>query len=156
VGTTAVAALAASAMLGPAQVTARLLEFLAARRFRFHPLLTARIATACHPVAGTLLAFSGGPAVVAALFAVLHGAGNGMITIAKGTLPLAIFGAAGYGERQGLLSVLGRAMQAVAPFVFGVVVERYGPRWGLGLSVALSLVALAALFALRPSQARAV
>jgi MFS family permease len=152
VGTTGVAALAASAMLGPAQVAARLIEFLAARRFRFHPLVTARIATAFHPMAGTVLAFFGGPAAVASLFAILHGAGNGMITIAKGTLPLSIFGAAGYGERQGLLSVLGRAMQAIAPFAFGVVVERYGPRWGLGVSVALSLVALAALVALRPSQ----
>jgi MFS family permease len=151
VGTTAVAALAASALLGPAQVAARLLEFLAARRFRFHPLLTARIATAFHPVAGTLLALCGGPAVIASLFAVLHGAGNGMITIAKGALPLAIFGPVGYGYRQGLLSMLGRGMQAIAPFTFGVVLERYGPRWVLGVSVALSLIALASLMALRRS-----
>jgi MFS family permease len=151
VGTTAVAALAASALLGPAQVAARLLEFLAARRFRFHPLLTARIATAFHPMAGTLLALGGGPAAVASLFSVLHGAGNGMITIAKGTLPLAIFGAVGYGHRQGLLSMLGRAMQAIAPFTFGLVLELHGPRIALGLSVALSVIALLALVALRQS-----
>ena len=154
VGTSAVAALAASALLGPAQVAARLTEFLAARRFRFHPLLTARIATAFHPVAGTVLAIGGGPAVIASLFAVLHGAGNGMITIAKGTLPLAIFGPVGYGHRQGLLSMLGRGMQALAPFAFGVVLERYGPRWALGLSVTLSLIALASLMALRQSAAQ--
>lgn len=151
-GTTAVAALAASAMLGPAQVAARLTEFLAARRFRFHPLVTARIATACHPLAGVLLAFFGGPAAIASLFAIIHGAGNGMITIAKGTLPLAIFGAVGYGHRQGLLSVLGRGMQAIAPFTFGVVLETYGVAPALGLSVALSLIALAALMALRQSE----
>ena len=152
VGTTAVAALAASALLGPAQVAARLLEFLAARRFHFHPLLTARIATAFHPMAGTLLAFAGGPAAVASLFSVLHGAGNGMITIAKGTLPLAIFGAVGYGHRQGLLSMLGRAMQAIAPFTFGLVMEFHGPRIALGLSVGLSVVALLSLMALRQSE----
>ena len=149
-GATAVAALTASALLGPAQVAARLIEFLAARRWSFHPLLTARIATACHPVAGIVLALFGGTAHAASFFAVTHGAGNGMITIAKGTLPLAIFGAVGYGHRQGLLSVLGRGMQAVAPFTFGLVLESQGPRIALGLSVVLSLAALAALMALRP------
>jgi predicted MFS family arabinose efflux permease len=152
VGTTTVAALTASALLGPAQVAARLGEFLAARRFRFHSLLTARIATACHPAAGVVLAFFGGPPLAASLFSVLHGAGNGMITIAKGTLPLAIFGPVGYGERQGLLSILGRGMQSIAPFTFGVVLETYGPRIALGLSVALSLLALTALMGLRPSE----
>ena len=148
-GTTAVAALTAAALLGPAQVAARLIEFLAARRFRFHPLVTARIASACHPVAGVVLAVFGGAGGIASFFSMTHGAGNGMITIAKGTLPLAIFGPVGYGHRQGLLSVLGRSMQAIAPFTFGVVLEMYGPRIALGLSVTLSLLALAALCALR-------
>jgi hypothetical protein len=150
-GTTSIAALTASALLGPAQVASRLIEFLAARRFRFHPLLTARIATAFHPVGGTVLALFGGPAPVASVFSVLHGAGNGMITIAKGTLPLAIFGPVGYGHRQGLLSMMGRGMQAIAPYAFGVVLEMQGPRIALSLSIALSLIALGALLALRPS-----
>ena len=136
-GSTTAAALIASALLGPAQVAARLSEFLAAQRFRFHPLVTARIATACHPIAGIFLVILGGPAAVAMFFSVVHGAGNGMITIAKGTLPLAIFGAAGYGQRQGLLAMLGRGMQAIAPFAFGVVLERHGPRLAVGLSVLL-------------------
>ena len=110
------------------------------------------MATAFHRVAGTLLAFCGGPPVAASLFAVLHGAGNGMITIAKGTLPLAIFGPEGYGHRQGLLNLLGRAMQAIAPFAFGVVLERYGPGYALALSVSLSVIALAALLALRTAR----
>ena len=75
-----------------------------------------------------------------------------MITIAKGTLPLAIFGPVGYGHRQGLLSMLGRAMQAIAPFAFGVVLERGGPQWALGMSVALSVIALASLMALHASR----
>ena len=148
-GTTAAGALAASSLLGPAQVASRLAEFLAARRFRFHPLVTARLATALHPVGGIVLALFGGPATTAAVFAVFHGAGNGMITIAKGTLPLALFGPFGYGHRQGLLSLVGRGMQALAPYAFGLTLERYGPRAALGTSIALSLVALAALLALR-------
>lgn len=146
-------ALLASTLLGPAQVAARIAEFFAAKRFRYHPLISARIATALHPL-GALgvvggVAVGGLPAAAASL-ALLHGAGNGMITIAKGTLPLAVFGPAGYGQRQGQLAILARAMQALAPFAFGVVLDGLGFRQALLLSTVLSLVALAALLALRP------
>jgi MFS family permease len=154
-GATTIAALTAAALLGPAQVAARLTEFLAAHRFRFHPLLTARIATALHPAGALVLGTFGGAPLAASGFAVLHGAGNGMITIAKGTLPLAIFGAAGYGLLQGLLGVLSRAMQALAPYAFGLVLEGFGVRAAIGLSAALSLAALAALFGLRAKPAEA-
>ena len=69
---------------------------------RIHPLLSARLAALMHPVGAVLLVVLGAPA--AAFFAVLHGAGNGILTIAKGTLPLVLFGPQGYGERQGLLT----------------------------------------------------
>ena len=52
----------------------------------------------------------GGPAAYA--FALLHGAGNGILTIAKGTLPLALFGPVGYGRRQGIVTAPARASQA--------------------------------------------
>jgi MFS family permease len=143
------AALGAAALVGPAQVAARAVEYLAARRLRFHPLLTARVATALHPLGGVLLWFTGGIPVGVSGFALLHGAGNGMITIAKGTLPLAVFGEAGYGQRVGVLNVLARAMQAAAPFLFGLVLERAGVHAALALSVCTSLAALAALAALR-------
>ena len=154
-GATSVAALTASALLGPAQVVARLTEFVAQRRWRFHPLLTARISTACHPVGALVLAIFGGAPLVASVFAVVHGAGNGMITIAKGTLPLAIFGAAGYGHRQGLLAILARAMHALAPFAFALVLEGFGARWALALSAGVSLFALGALLGLRRAGAQA-
>jgi len=147
------AALGAAALVGPAQVAARTVEYLAARRLRFHPLLTARIATALHPLGGALLWFTGGLPIGVSSFALLHGAGNGMITIAKGTLPLAVFGEAGYGRRLGVLSVLARAMQAAAPFVFGLVLERAGVHGALALSVGVSLAALAALAGLRARSA---
>ena len=129
-GATAAVALLASTLLGPAQVAARLAEFFAIQRWRFHPLLTARIATGMLPAAGAVLALFGGPAFAACAFAVVHGAGNGMITIAKGTLPLALFGPVGYGYRQGLLAILARAMQALAPFVFAVTLDGLGAQRG--------------------------
>lgn len=144
-GATPAAAVAAGALIGPAQVGARLLEFGFLRRF--HPLISARLAALAHPVgAATLLVF-GGPA--AAAFTVLHGAGNGILTIAKGTLPLAIFGPAGYGLRQGILGAPSRLLQAAAPLLFGLVVDDYGSLVALGLSSALSLGAFAALLLLR-------
>ena len=60
----------------------------------------------------------------------LHGAGNGMITIAKGTLPLAIFGPAGYGRRNGILSVPTRIAEASAPLLFGLLLAAIGSAGG--------------------------
>src|SRR5205823_13625544 len=93
----------AAALVGPAQVAARIVEFGLMRRT--HPLISARIAAVLHPIGAALLGALGPFGVM--VFALLHGAGNGMITIAKGTLPLAIFGPHGFGLRSGVLSVTG-------------------------------------------------
>jgi hypothetical protein len=143
------AALMAAALLGPAQVAARFGEFAAASRWRFHPLASARVATLLHPIGVMLLVLFGGPPLAAALFAVLHGAGNGMITIAKGTLPLALFGPGGYGLQQGWLGVGARTMQALAPYVFGLVLESAGGPTALALSGGLSLLACVLLWMIR-------
>lgn len=148
-GASTAAALIASSLLGPAQVAARLMEFGVVTRFQVHPLATARVATALHPVGALLLGIIGGPPAAAMAFALLHGAGNGMITIAKGTLPLALFGAAGYGLLQGWLGIASRTMQALAPYAFGLVLDNAGGQAALMVSGGLSLLALGALFMLR-------
>lgn len=152
-GATRVVAVGAAALLGPAQVVARIVEILAARRYRVHPLVPARVATALHPVAGVALAAFGGGAAPAIAYSLLHGAGNGLITIVRGTLPLALFGQAGYGHRQGVIAVLARATQAAAPFSYAWVLYNAGPLTAIALTAVLSLAALAALLALRPSAA---
>ncbi|HVC53730.1 MAG TPA: MFS transporter [Stellaceae bacterium] len=143
-GATGTAAIAAAALVGPAQVAARIIEFGLMRNF--HPLISARIAAALHPVGAALLTVFGASGAVG--FAVFHGAGNGMITIAKGTLPLAIFGPAGFGLRSGVLSAPARVTQAAGPFVFGLLLDRYGDRAVL-LSAGLSIAASASLLLLR-------
>ena len=148
-GAGAAGAVLAAALLGPAQVAARLVEFGIISRYRVHALTTARVATALHPLACLILGVFGGPLGFAAAFALLHGAGNGMITIAKGTLPLALFGAAGYGLTQGWLGVGARLMQATAPYAFGLVLDLWGGRAALAISAGLSLLALGSLFLLR-------
>jgi MFS family permease len=150
-GATSVVAVGAAALLGPSQVVARIVEILAARRYRVHPLVPARIATALHPLAGAALAAFGGGAAPAIAYSLLHGAGNGLITIVRGTLPLALFGQAGYGERQGVIAILARVMQAAAPVSYAWVLYDVGPKPAIALTAALSLAALAALLALRPS-----
>jgi hypothetical protein len=71
-----------------------------------------------------------------------------MITIAKGTLPLALFGPRGYGRRSGVLSAPARVLQSAAPFLFGVMLDRIGIA-AVWLSAGLCLAAFASLFALR-------
>ena len=144
-GATPAAAVAAAALIGPAQVGARLVEYGLQRHLS--ALASARIATALHPLGALTLAALGAPAAVA--FALLHGAGNGMLTVAKGVLPLTLFGAAGYGLRTGVLSAPGRVLQATAPLLFGVVLDRFGVAAALLVSGGLSLAALAGLFTLR-------
>lgn len=140
-GATPGEALAAGALIGPAQVVARILEatFLG----RAHPLLSARLATSTHPIgAAVLFIFGGGLPALA--FAALHGFGNGILTIARGTVPLAIYGPKNYGYRLGLLGAPARIAQAVAPLLFGVLVDRIGEA-SLIVSSALCIIALGCL-----------
>ncbi len=151
-GATLATAVAVGALVGPAQVAGRLLEFGLLRHV--HPLLSARLAALMHPLGAGLLAVAGAP--VAAVFALFHGAGNGILTIAKGTLPLVLFGPAGYGHRQGLLMVPARIAQAAAPWLFGLCLDRLGAGalWvsaGLGVAAFLALLAVASPAAAGPS-----
>lgn len=143
-GASSAVAIAAGALIGPAQVAARVLEFSLLKRF--HPLASARLAAAAHPVAALCLVSFGGPAAYA--FALLHGAGNGILTIAKGTLPLALFGPTGYGARLGWLNAPARVLQAAAPLIFGAALTLWGLN-AIWLTAGIGLLATAALFALK-------
>lgn len=146
-GATLATAVAVGALIGPAQVAGRLLEFGFLRRL--HPLLSARLAALMHPIGASLLLLVGGPA--AAVFALMHGAGNGILTIANGTLPLVLFGTSGYGQRQGMLMVPARLAQASSPWLFGLCLDEWGAG-ALWVSGAVGLLAFGALFAMpKPS-----
>jgi len=153
-GASTTAAIAAAALVGPAQVAARLVEFGALRMA--HPLVSARLAALLHPVGAVMLGLFGPGAMIA--FAVLHGAGNGLLTIAKGTVPLAIFGPVGYGLRSGILGAPARATQAASPLVFGLLMDTMGigvfaVSAGLSLSACVALLLLKARPAAAPAAA---
>jgi len=143
-GATPVEAIAAGALIGPAQVFARMME--ASFLKRYHPIVTARLACLMHPLGAAIVALTGGGG--ASIFAIFHGAGNGVITIARGTLPLSIFGPKNYGYRLGLIGAPARMAQAIAPLLFGFLIDAMGSRV-LIVSSALSLAAAAALLLLR-------
>ena len=142
-GATPVQAVFAGMMIGPAQVAARVLE--ASLLTRFHPLVSTRLACLMHPIGACVIGIFGGGA--AAAFALLHGAGNGILTIARGTLPLAIFGPENYGYRLGVIGAPSRICQALAPLAFGLLIEPMG-RGVVIISACLSLSALIALMLL--------
>ena len=151
-GASAAAAIAAASLMGPAQVAARLFEFGVLKRL--HPLVSTRLALLMHPVGAAFLGVLGAPA--ASVFAQLHGAGNGLLTISRGTLPLALFGPTGYGLRTGIIVAPARVTTAAAPLLFGLLLDAMGTG-ALVVSAGLSLAALAALTLLRaqPAAARA-
>lgn len=127
-------------LVGPSQVLGRVLDFFFMRRW--HPLVGTRLAALTHPIGGALLLAFGAPFAMA--FVILHGIGNGILIIARGTLPLAIFGTKGYGQRQGWLMMPSKFAQAAAPFLFGLALTDWGSNvlwlsWSLGLSVFIAL-----------------
>jgi MFS family permease len=141
-GATPAAAILAGTLVGPSQVAARLVE--AGWLSRYHPLVSTELATIMAPL-GIIALVIGGPAL-GPLFAIFYGGGNGILTISRGTLPLALFGAEGFGRRVGIMSLPARGTAAVAPLVMGLLVES-GPAV-LWASVIVSLSALLALLLL--------
>jgi predicted MFS family arabinose efflux permease len=149
-GATPAQAVFAGMMIGPAQVGARILEagFLS----RFSPLVSTRLACVTHPIGACVIGLFGGGA--AAAFALLHGAGNGILTIARGTLPLSIFGPENYAYRLGLIGAPSRICQALAPLAFGLLIDPMG-RGVVAVSALLSLSALVVLLLLPRARAEA-
>ena len=135
------------ALFGPAQVAARICELALARNL--HPLWVVRFALSVLVAGFALLALFGFSVAAAAAFAILFGAANGLVTIARGTVPLALFGAVGYGRLIGRIAGPSLLMQGVAPLVLAFVAERGSDPLALLLAAGFTLIALACFVALR-------
>jgi hypothetical protein len=135
------------ALFGPSQVLVRIGELLLARNV--HPLLVARFAVGLLLAGFALMALAGLSLVVAAAFMVMFGMANGLITIARGTVPLALFGAGGYGALIGRIAGPFLVMQAMAPLVLALIAEHGSDRAVLAVVAALALTAFACFVALR-------
>jgi MFS family permease len=138
------AATAAAGLMGVAAVTVRFLEFTVLRKLP--PLATTRLATLMHPTgAATLLTF-GAPA--GAAMAMGQGAGNGMLTVAKGVLPLSIWGTEGYAYRSALIGRPALFAQIFGPAMFALALQHSATLAIIGTST-LCLVMFAMTFGLR-------
>lgn len=114
-------AVALGALIGPAQVTARLVEM--ASGGRHHPIWTLAGAAGLSAV-GLVMLSLGLPLVGAAIF--LYAAGNGIFSIARGALPLALFGPDRYAPVMGRLARPSLIAQAIAPTVGATLLLAWG------------------------------
>ena len=137
-GIDAATVVAIGALFGPAQVAARIGELLFASRI--HPLNVARFAVGLLLAGFALLALLGFSVAAAASFALMFGMANGLITIARGAVPLALFGAAGYGHLIGRIGGAFLLMQAIAPLALAFVAERAADSMVLAVVAVFALV----------------
>ena len=135
------------ALFGPAQVGARLIEFAFGRDV--HPLWVVRFALSSLLCGFVMLALLGISPGTAAAFALMFGGANGLVTITRGAVPLALFGAFGYGRLMGRLAAPFLLMQSAAPLVLAFVVERASDPAALALAAGFASIALLCFIALR-------
>ena len=136
-------AVSAGALIGPSQVVARLIEMIYGRAI---PALTlGLVSVALLPLAFLLLIFLPPSLISAGLFALIYGASNGLVTIVRGVVPLALFGPEGYGRRLGLISGPALALKAVAPMLIGAVLTGKGVGAVLWISLGCGMVALGSI-----------
>lgn len=135
---TLAAAVALGALVGPSQVGARFTEMLIAR---WHHAIWTKVASVTLVVLGLGLLASHAPVVTLAL--VFYGAGIGLESIARATVPLSIFGARDYAPIMGKLAMPSLFAQAAAPAIGALLIQAFGIDAALGAVVGAALVNVA-------------
>jgi MFS family permease len=141
------AAVAFGAMVGPSQVAARFVEMLVARYH--HPIWT-KIVSVTSVAIGLGLLWLHFPIVALAL--VFYGAGIGLESIARATLPLVLYGAANYAPIMGRLARPSQIAQAAAPSIGAFLIQWFGTDRALGVVVAVAGINVALTLALLAAQ----
>jgi len=136
----------AAGLMAASAIAARLFDLMVLHRS--HPVATVRLACLFHPIGAALAGWGG--ARLAPMLAVGQGAGNGLLSVASGVLPLHVFGPERYAARQALLLTPARYLQALAPAAYALALDA-----SLGLALAASSLVCLGMFALtlglRPS-----
>jgi predicted MFS family arabinose efflux permease len=131
---------------GPATLMARAVDALAGERLAVERV--ALLGLALGPLSCLVMAFAPGSVALAAGFIVCFSAAMGVISVARATLPLALFGRRGFGTMLGRLAVPQNLAFAAAPLLFAVLMERLGPQATLLVSAAVQAMAFLAMLVL--------
>jgi hypothetical protein len=131
------AAVALGTLFGPAQVGARVIERVFGKRY--HPIWT--LIAACALMAAGLALLGGGFPLLAVVI-VIYGAGYGISWIARGTLPLALFGPVRFPRLMGRLAFPSLIVQALAPAAGALMIEASGTEATLGVLTGLAALNL--------------
>ena len=132
VGYSIAAAVSLGMLIGPSQVASRIAERVLGRLY--HPGW-ALVASTVLVFAGLLLLWWG--MSLAALALIFYGAGNGIYSIARGAVPLAVFGPDGYAPLMGKIAFPSLVAQALAPWGAAALTEAQGSSALLGLIAAI-------------------
>ena len=147
IGHSAAMAALAGAVIGPFKTVGRFFEMLVSRNM--YPRVTYALSLGLMFAGFAVLLVVGFTLPGLMLAAALYGMGDGIKTIARGTLPLALFGAKGYGTRLGWISFVQMGINASAPFAFAWITQSFGGWWSF-LVMALCLCGAIATFRLIP------
>jgi predicted MFS family arabinose efflux permease len=131
------AAVAAFAVIGPAQVAARFLTGFGERALSLKGI--GILTMGLNVLAFGLLPFIPAGSWLIMVFAAFYGASNGMMTIVRALLPPELFGREDYGVIQGMISFPVRIAMAATPFAFGAL----WAWWGSYMAVVGSCLAMA-------------
>jgi MFS family permease len=134
-----VAAVTLASIKGVAQTLARLVDLVFGRNM--HPIMLGRLTLAFLPLSFLVLLLGGASYKTALAFTLLFGVANGLTTIVRGAVPLAIFGTKGYGEVLGILATPYLIMNALAPMVFALITEQFGIQAGVVILLGIGAVA---------------
>jgi len=127
-GLATAAAVWVASLKGVAQFGGRVVEIVFARNLR--AITVGRIAVGVLPPSLLLLLLGTGSVPLVVAFTLVMGASQGVITIVRGAVPLALFGAKGYGTVLGVIAMPVLVVNAASPTVFAWIVDRWG--WDVG------------------------
>jgi predicted MFS family arabinose efflux permease len=132
-----------ASLKGVAQFCGRVIEIVFGRNL--HAFTVARFAIGALPFSLLLLLFSNGAFAPILAFTLLMGASQGVITIVRGAVPLALFGTEGYGRILGLIATPILVVSALAPTVYALILDTWGSTVGVTILFVSALLAMLAI-----------
>ena len=141
-----------ASLFGPSQVASRFINMLFGNGL---PQTWLALGATGALAAGLAVLLATAPSLPGALaFAILFGFGSGLMSIVGGTLPLELFGRAGYGAHVGWITAARQFTSAFAPFGLTFMMTGVGVFSALWINVLIGLIGIAAFAGIAVLRAR--